>query len=70
MSVFSERLEQAMKERRYTYGMVAIKTGLARDTICRYKSSERVPNGRNIFLIADALGVDPRWLIGIEEEKK
>ena len=70
MSVFSERFEQVMKERRYTFGMVAVKTGLARNTIWRYKSGERVPTGRNIFLIADALGVDPKWLIGLSEEEK
>ena len=58
-----------MKERRYTNGMMSIKTGLARNTVQRYRTGERVPNGKNIFLIADALGVNPKWLIGMEEKK-
>ena len=70
MSVFSERFDRTMKDRHYTIGMVAIKTGLARNTIQRYRTGERFPNGKNIFLVAKALNVDPKWLVGIEEEKK
>lgn len=69
MSVFSERVDQVMQEKHYTNGMVAIKTGLSRITIHRYKRGYREPTAWNIFLIADALGVDPRWLIGMKEEK-
>ena len=68
MSVFAERLDKIIRERRYTNGMVAVKSGLSRYSIQRYRRDERKPTSKSLFLIADALDVDPRWLIGMKEE--
>lgn len=70
MSVFSEHVKQCMKEKHYTVGMVAMKTGISKASIAKYRIGIREPNGYNLFLMADALGVDARWLIGYEKGKR
>ncbi len=70
MSVFSERITMAMNERGLTCGQLAIRSGVCRQAIFRYRDGTREPSGRRLLLIADALGTDPWWLMGLKDEKK
>ena len=70
MSVFSERVSQLMREKNYSCGMMAVKTGLTESEISRYRNGHRMPKAENLLLMAYALDVEPEWLMGQEGKKK
>ena len=61
-AAFARRLKAARQESRLTEAELAEKVGVSQAAISRWELGERVP--RDPFKVADALGVDPYWLIG------
>ncbi|MFN3858382.1 MAG: helix-turn-helix domain-containing protein [Caulobacter sp.] len=60
---FGERLRQALKEKGLKNADLARLSGLAPQLISEYASGRKIAGADNLFSIADALGVYPRWLI-------
>lgn len=61
---FKDRLQEAMKIRGISAATLAKRTGMNRSSVSRYLSGEYDPSRSSIFLMADALNVDPGWLMG------
>jgi len=68
LNIFRTRLMQALKNRKMTPAILGQLTGLHPATIYRYISGERVPSIDQVAKIADALNVDPSWLMGYNVE--
>lgn len=63
--VFGERLKWALKERKISYRELAEKVGLSVPTICRYVHCQRVPKATELLKIANVLGVNCNYLLGV-----
>ena len=63
---FKDRLEQALAMRDMKPVDLARKTGIAPSTISQYRSGYSKPKDHRLVLIANALNVDPTWLMGID----
>ena len=64
MSIVSERLKYAMKLRNMKQVDLVEKTGIGKSSISTYLSGEYFPKQINTYKLAEALGVNPSWLMG------
>lgn len=69
MSEISERLLAAITEKNYSYGELSGLTGIPKSAIQRYATgeTEKIPMDR-LALLASALGVSDRYLMGWESK--
>lgn len=63
-TVFSERLNIAMREKGYKAVKLCELTGIGKADISHYRNGYYKPSGVNLVKISEALGVDPKWLTG------
>lgn len=64
MSVISERLRTAMELRGMRQAELAKRTGIGKSSICTYLSGDYAPKPDNVYRLAEALRVEPGWLMG------
>lgn len=62
----SVRLKRAMAIREMTASDLVRKTGISKGSISQYMSGYVKPKQDRIYLLANALEVDPVWLIGYD----
>ena len=63
---FRKRLEIALSVRGIKPVDLAKKTGISESTISQYRSGYSKPKEARLVVIANALGVDPAWLMGLD----
>ena len=68
--VLVKRIKQMMQIRDITQADLARITGISASSISDYLSGKYQPKQDKIALIADALSVNPGWLMGYDEPKK
>ena len=68
--VLVKRIKQMMQIRDITQADLARITGIRASSISDYLSGKYQPKQDKIALIADALSVNPGWLMGYDETKK
>ncbi|VDG20899.1 helix-turn-helix domain-containing protein [Lactiplantibacillus mudanjiangensis] len=66
MSIFAERLKAAMQQVPITSAQLAKQTGIGRSSISQWLSSKYVAKHDKVVVLAQALQVEPEWLIGAE----
>lgn len=66
VSTFKERFSKAMSIREITPTDLKDKTGISLATISQYTSGYSKPKTERTNLIANALSVDPAWLMGFD----
>lgn len=66
ISTFKERFSKAMSIRAITPTELKDKTGISLSTISQYTSGYSKPKTERTNLIANALSVDPAWLMGFD----
>ena len=64
---FAERLSLAMERRKVNGNELARRTGIDKASISCYKSGKYKANSTNLYLIAEALQVNPAWLMGSDD---
>ena len=64
MSIFTERLKEALQKRDMRKAELAIKSGISRAQITNYASGVYVPKSKNIAKMARVLHVSEKWLMG------
>lgn len=69
MKTFGERLKWARADAEMTYKQVSEKAGISITVIHRLETGE-LKGTTHIFALADAIGVDARWLATGEGEAK
>jgi len=73
-NTFAERLKFALKYRGLKRSELASKLKVGRSLITMYTSGYCEPKTKMLFVIADLLEVNPKWLIGYDvamcEDKK
>lgn len=62
---FKDRLIKAMEIRNIKAADLSRKTGISESTISQYRSGYAMPKERKLAIIADALNVNPTWLMGL-----
>lgn len=68
MRLFQMRLREAMKREKLTQEQLAEKAGVSQSGISEYLNGQRSPKIKTIRIMADCLGVDPTWLMGVDKE--
>lgn len=63
---FSARLEKALDIRQIKPVDLARATGISESTISQYRSGYAKPKEKKLVLLANALQVDPSWLMGMD----
>ena len=63
---FKKRLEYAMEKRKIRAVDLAKLTGISESTISQYRSGYAKPKEKKLAIIANALNVDPSWLMGMD----
>lgn len=66
MSVFSERLSQALKSQGITQAELSSRTGIPKSAISQYLSGKFSPKQDRVYLICKVLGVSPAWITGYD----
>lgn len=66
MSVFSERLSQALKSQGVTQAELSSRTGIPKSAISQYISGKFSPKQDRVYLICKVLGVSPAWITGYD----
>lgn len=66
MSTTSQRIQEGMSLRGYRQIDLVEKTGISKGALSSYISGRYVPKQNNIYLIAEALGVNEAWLMGAD----
>lgn len=61
-----ERIKKAMDDNKVNAAELSRRTGLAESTISRYMAGKTYPKQNAIGAIAEALHVNPAWLLGYE----
>lgn len=71
-NIFAKRLRKAMDIRGIKQVELVEVTGISKSAISQYLSGAFVPKQKNTYKLADALNVDPAWLMGknVDMEKK
>ena len=74
VSDFKERFNKAISIRNIKPVELSEKTGISESTISQYRSGYAKPKEEKLALLANALNVDPTWLMGLnvpmdEEER-
>lgn len=62
MGTIGERLRRARKNRKVTQVELAQRTGVAHSTVVRIERGQAKPRIETVWALAEALGVDPKWL--------
>lgn len=70
MASIAERLKEALAIRGMKQAELVAKTGIGKSSISTYISGEYEPKQRNIYKIAEALGVSEAWLMGFDVPMK
>ena len=65
-----ERMKLTMQEKQITQAELSKRTGIRASSISDYLNNRYEPKQDKIYLIAEALNVDPAWLSGREIEHK
>lgn len=65
-NILIERIKQVMLEKNINSAELARLTGIRPSSLSDYFSGKYLPKQDKIALIADALSVDPGWLMGYE----
>lgn len=63
---FAARLEKALNHRQMKPVDLARSTGISEATISQYRSGYAKPKEKKLVLLANALRVDPSWLMGMD----
>ena len=63
---FRIRLEKALTEKNMKPIELAEKTGISQSTISQYRSGYSKPKDKRLVKIAEALQVNPAWLMGLD----
>lgn len=63
---FARRFESALQQSGLTAAELSRKTGISESTISQYRSGYSQPKKERGELLANALGVDPAWLMGYD----
>mgnify|MGYP002527172924 CR=1 FL=1 len=66
MGIAATRIKQVMEEKGMTQLDLASKSGVSQSHISRYLNGKYEPKSFHAQKIAEALGVSPVWLMGIE----
>ena len=66
MALFDERLRAAMKEKHVTQAMLCKETEIPKSAMSQYMSGKFLPKQNRAGRIAEVLGVDTAWLLGID----
>jgi transcriptional regulator with XRE-family HTH domain len=66
MSVFADRLKTAMQQANVTSAQLSKQTGIGRSSISQWLSSKYVAKHDKVTTLAQALAVNPDWLLGAE----
>ena len=64
MGVVADRLRFAMELRKVKQAELVRRTGIGKSSICTYLSGEYEPKQINTYKLAEALEVNPSWLLG------
>ena len=64
MSIFQQRLRQAMFMKGIRQADIADRSGIDKSMVSRYVAGKNMPGGDALIKLAAALGVDPVWLSG------
>ena len=64
---FINRLKTIMSERKITQSELSKRTGIRQSSIFDWLNGRYEPKQDKIYLIAQALGVSPSWLLGYDE---
>lgn len=67
MATISERIKAALEMRNMKQSDLVAKTGINKGSLSCYISGKYIPKNGNIFLMAKALNVSDRWLMGFDE---
>lgn len=78
MGIVADRLNYAMQFRNMKQADLVRKTGIGKSSISTYLTGEYAPKQTNTYKLAEALHVNPSWLLGndvpmelpIEEERR
>ncbi|MCI8388842.1 MAG: helix-turn-helix domain-containing protein [Clostridiales bacterium] len=66
MEEFCDRLCEIMKEKGISQIELCIATGISKSALSQYISGSFKPKQKRTLLLAEALGVDPAWLMGYD----
>lgn len=66
----SKRLDEAMKETNISAKELSDRSGVPQSSISQYLSGIFAPRNQTAKKLADALGVNPMWLMNFENEPK
>lgn len=66
MNNFSDRLRIALKNKNISQAELARRTGIGRNSISDYINGKYEAKQDNIFLMANVLGVNEAWLMGMD----
>ena len=69
-NIIAERIKLGLKKANMKPIDLVNKTGISKSQISNYMSGRYSPKQDGIYSIANALGVSPNWLMGIENKKK
>lgn len=64
---FINRLKNIMSERKITQSELSKRSGIRQSSISDWLNGRYEPKQDKIYLIAQALGVSPSWLLGYDE---
>ncbi|WP_213981290.1 helix-turn-helix transcriptional regulator [Sphingomonas sp. dw_22] len=65
---FGARIRQAAAQRNYSPAELARRSNIAKQTMSAYWNGQRFCGAERLFALAEALGVDARWLVEGEPE--
>lgn len=68
MNVFSIRLDEAMKVKNVSQSQLSALTGIGKPSISQYLSGKNEPNNDRKKKIAEALGINEGFLMGLDVE--
>lgn len=61
---YGSRIRQAREKNGLTQLELAVKAGVTPATICRLERAHQTPHLSTVIKIADALGVEVKWVVG------
>lgn len=65
-ATFAERFNEALEIREIKPVDLSNKTGISQSTISQYRSGYAEPKKTKLKILADALNVNPSWLLGLD----
>ena len=66
--ILIERMKSTMEKLDISAAEISRRTGIRSSSISDYLTGKYAPKQDKIYLIAEALGVSPAWLMGWEDE--